>query len=537
MKKALFVIIGLLCLCMLVACGRGAAKNQDLANVGSAIDMTVDASDTSRQHGAYQLLISGSGDGNTAEPASTVTILLGDVDGNGKITNADILKLYRYLYNSTLYPLPTITQTEHSLISHDAKAPTCTEPGWEKYVSCSCCDQSTYIEIPATGHSEVYHDAKAPTKTEIGWEAYVTCENCDYTTYVELPTVPFYTDGLQFTLNTEETEYSVTGYTGTDATVIIPTTYEGLPVTSIGDKAFCNCNKIENIEIPDGITSIGYDAFTGCVKLTSITIPDSVTSFAINTSSYTYNLRYYYGWFKACVNLKTVVLGSGIQNIPDKAFHMCTNLESIVIPEGVTSIGDSAFIYCSGLVSIDIPNGVTSIGNKAFYLCTDIASIHIPNSVISIGSDAFAGCESLTSITIPDSVTSFEINHSHDYYDSTYNSYGWFKACVNLKTVVLGSGIQNIPDKAFYECTSLTSIYLSDSVTSIGSHAFYNCTRLESIVIPDSITSIGSSAFSSGNKLTTVYYTGTEEQWSAISIGSDNTPLTNATIVYNYNPS
>ncbi len=74
----------------------------------------------------------------------------------------------------------------HDLTHHDAKAPTCTEGGWDAYVTCSKCDHTTYVELPATGHSEVEHDAKAPTCTEIGWDAYVTCSRCDYTTYSEL---------------------------------------------------------------------------------------------------------------------------------------------------------------------------------------------------------------------------------------------------------------------------------------------------------------------------------------------------------------
>ena len=73
----------------------------------------------------------------------------------------------------------------HDEISHDAKAPTCTEKGWDAYVTCKNCDYTTYAEKAALGHDEISHDAKAPTCTEIGWDAYVTCKNCDYTTYVE----------------------------------------------------------------------------------------------------------------------------------------------------------------------------------------------------------------------------------------------------------------------------------------------------------------------------------------------------------------
>ena len=75
----------------------------------------------------------------------------------------------------------------HDLVQHAAKAPTCTEKGWNAYEACSRCDHTTYTELPARNHDLEQHEAKAPTCTEIGWDAYDTCSRCDYTTYVELP--------------------------------------------------------------------------------------------------------------------------------------------------------------------------------------------------------------------------------------------------------------------------------------------------------------------------------------------------------------
>ena len=76
---------------------------------------------------------------------------------------------------------------QHDLEQHAAKAPTCTEKGWDAYETCSRCDYTTYAELPALNHDLVRHDAKAATCTEIGWNAYDTCKNCDYTTYAEVP--------------------------------------------------------------------------------------------------------------------------------------------------------------------------------------------------------------------------------------------------------------------------------------------------------------------------------------------------------------
>ena len=77
----------------------------------------------------------------------------------------------------------------HDLVHHDAKAPSCTEIGWNAYEACSRfgCDYTTRTELPALNHDLEQHEAQAPTCTEIGWDAYETCSRCDYTTRTELP--------------------------------------------------------------------------------------------------------------------------------------------------------------------------------------------------------------------------------------------------------------------------------------------------------------------------------------------------------------
>ena len=74
----------------------------------------------------------------------------------------------------------------HDLVQHAAKAPTCTEIGWDAYDLCVRCGYTTRKELPALNHDLVRHVAQAPTCTEKGW-AYDTCSRCDHTTYAELP--------------------------------------------------------------------------------------------------------------------------------------------------------------------------------------------------------------------------------------------------------------------------------------------------------------------------------------------------------------
>ena len=87
------------------------------------------------------------------------------------------------------YTTYTELPAQHDLKQHAAKAPTCTEKGWNAYETCSRCDYTTYTELTALNHALVQHDAQAATCTEIGWDAYKTCSRlgCNYTTYQEIP--------------------------------------------------------------------------------------------------------------------------------------------------------------------------------------------------------------------------------------------------------------------------------------------------------------------------------------------------------------
>ena len=201
-----------------------------------------------------------------------------------------------------------------------------------------------------------------------------------------------------------------------------------------------------------------------------------------------------------------------------------TTLSYTYLDDGTVEISDCG---TSAAGELEIPaeiDGVTvtSIGSSAFYRCTSLTSITIPDSVTSIGSYAFSYCISLITVTIGDSVTSIG---RCAFYD-----------CVSLTSVTIGDGVTSIGSDAFSNCTSLTSVTIPDSVTSIGSYAF-QYSGLTSATIPDSVTSIGDWAFDNCTGLTDVYYTGTEDEWNEIAIGSYNTCLTSATIYFSETPS
>ena len=77
-----------------------------------------------------------------------------------------------------------------------------------------------------------------------------------------------------FEYEVEDGKVTITNYTGKGGDVVVPDTIDGLPVTAIGDNAFCYCTGLTSITLPEGCTTIGYYAFSGCTNLTSITLPD-----------------------------------------------------------------------------------------------------------------------------------------------------------------------------------------------------------------------------------------------------------------------
>ena len=423
------------------------------------------------------------------------------------------------------------------------KQASCTEEG-QKERTCACGEKET-VTVPMTTHNFVNG----------------VCDKCGAKP----------SEGLEYTLNSDGKSYSVSGIgTCTDKDIIIPDTYENLPVTQIDDYAFILCTGLTSIIIPNSVTNIGNFVFSGCTGLTRIIIPDSVTNIGSNafinctglTSINVDSKNKQYHSVKNCLietASKTLIAGcknsvipddGSVTNIGSEAFYNCAGLTNITIPDSVTRIEYSAFSRCTGLTSINVDSknkqyhsvnnclietasktliagcknsvipddgSVTSISYGTFSGCTGLTNITIPDSVTSIKYGAFSGCTGLTSIIIPDSVTSIECNAfsgctglTSINVDSKNKQYHSVKNClIETASKILIAGCKNsvIPDDG--------------SVTYIGFEAFYNCAGLTNITLPNNVTNIGNFAFQNCDGLTTITFKGTKEQWNAIQKGYD----------------
>ena len=220
----------------------------------------------------------------------------------------------------------------------------------------------------------------------------------------------------QFNYTTNNGAITITLYTGTNASVTIPDTIDGLPVTSIGASAFETFNSpVTDVTIPTSITNIGPYAFHMCRQLASITIPDSVTT------------------------------------LGHDAISECPKLTSATLGNGVTSLADYLF-WASGLASITIPNTVTNLGRAVFADCGSLRTIVIPDSVTSAGAYTVSGSASLTNVTIGSGLTSI--------------SERFFYNCPSLLSITIPAGITNIGAAAFATWGPLSAVYFKGNAPS-----------------------------------------------------------------------
>ena len=186
-------------------------------------------------------------------------------------------------------------------------------------------------------------------------------------------------------------------------------------------------------------------------------------------------------------NVTSVVIPDTVKYIDDFAFDNCNELSSVTIGNGVESIGYFAFAY-GNLKSVTIPEGVTHIGREAFYGCGSLSSVRIPSSVGYIGPGAFAKCSIDLSIEIDEANVNFEVINGLLINKDDAEV---IAASVAITSLSMPDWVTSIGSCAFSDCTNLTSVTIPNSVTNISNNAFQKCTRLTSAIIPNSVTYLG----------------------------------------------
>ncbi len=192
---------------------------------------------------------------------------------------------------------------------------------------------------------------------------------------------------------------------------------------------------------------------------------------------------------------------SGRGQMADNVWKDTVNVKKLIIESGVTSIGNATFRNCALLESVTMPDDLETIGKQAFYCCFKLSDVTIGSGVKRIGEGAFDQC-GFTTLTIPDSVETID--------DEA------FLGCINLSNLTIGSNVKSIPQYAFASCRELTSVTIPDSIESIGVCAFIGCEKLKNLKIGSGMKVIYYGAFSECAELSEIWYLGAESEWDNI---------------------
>lgn len=196
----------------------------------------------------------------------------------------------------------------------------------------------------------------------------------------------------EYVVDSDKTFATITGYTGKDANVKIPSKLGGAPVRKIGPSVFeCNSD-IVSVNIPNSIWYIEHSAFGGCPNLTTITGAKNVVDI-------------YEGAFENCLKLSVYPFSNKNDFIGYSAFRKSA-IRSVSLTD-VSFIDEFAFEYCNGLTSVTIPDGC-NVRMGAFAHCESLASVKlgavkVEDSTITgtTQSSIFSGCTNLVLKMLP----------------------------------------------------------------------------------------------------------------------------------------
>ena len=291
-------------------------------------------------------------------------------------------------------------------------------------------------------------------------------------------------EGIVFTVDDGGVLTGVSGLTGNDITVEIPSEVNGIAVKEIGKDVFKDNKNIVGLVIPDSVTALGFRMCSGCTALREVQLPSGLTVIPAEA-------------FDGCSSLQTINFPDTLRQISSDAF--CgTALTEFTAPDSLTNIFGYAFKDCAALATVEL-NNVRKLGEGAFQNCTALQSIVLPDNVTELSGYIFDGCTSLAEIDMPDNDDPISVPFTLLYGTAYYNdSSNW------ENNVLYADGYLITVKKEF---SSLTEYTVKEGTVVIADNAFSRVdysSKLAKMTLPDGLYRIGSSAFSKLGKLTEI---------------------------------
>lgn len=206
-------------------------------------------------------------------------------------------------------------------------------------------------------------------------------------------------------------------------------------------------------------------------------------------------------WYKERLNIKTIIIGSGVTYLGEYAFKYC-QVENVSVPASVAQIGMKAFIYTDSLKQVFYSGTKSQFsaiqiasGNSAFKTAPLSCGSSLSLASVSPASAAKTDSSALTYTFSSGVLTIKGKGAMKNYIADMSGRPEWIKYKSQAKSIVIASGVTSIGDYAFSDFTAVTSVTIPSTVTKIGYRAFYKNYALKIVTLPNSVTSVGKNAF------------------------------------------